>query len=59
MKKFLSMDGVLDKLAVIWKGPSWFPGMPRLGLDDYKVNVSKAFHEEILLLGVPSLDNWL
>lgn len=28
-----------DKLAVVWKGPSWFPGAPRLGLDEFKIKV--------------------
>lgn len=28
-----------DKLAVFWKGPSWFPGLPRLGLDEFKIKV--------------------
>lgn len=28
-----------DKFAVFWKGPSWFPGGPRLGLDKFKIKV--------------------
>jgi len=28
-----------DKLAAFWKGPSWFPGLPRLGLDEFKIKV--------------------
>lgn len=34
-----SMKTIRDKLSVYWKGPSWFPGSPRLGLDEYKINV--------------------
>ncbi|KAK2580286.1 hypothetical protein KPH14_012531 [Odynerus spinipes] len=34
------MKSLTDKLAVLWKGPSWFPGGPRLGLDEYKINVT-------------------
>nr|XP_034187559.1 alkylglycerol monooxygenase-like [Osmia lignaria]XP_034187560.1 alkylglycerol monooxygenase-like [Osmia lignaria]XP_034187562.1 alkylglycerol monooxygenase-like [Osmia lignaria] len=34
------MSSLTDKLAVIWKGPSWFPGGPRLGLDEFKINVT-------------------
>ncbi|RLU19663.1 hypothetical protein DMN91_008220 [Ooceraea biroi] len=39
IKKSLSMDTWADKLAVFWKGPSWFPGGPRLGLDEFKIKV--------------------
>ncbi|XP_011300940.1 alkylglycerol monooxygenase [Fopius arisanus] len=38
--KSLKMRNLGNKLAGIWKGPSWFPGAPRLGLDEYKVNVT-------------------
>lgn len=38
------MSTFMDKLGVIWKGPSWFPGIPRLGLDKYKINVSFIFY---------------
>ncbi|XP_012260453.2 alkylglycerol monooxygenase-like isoform X2 [Athalia rosae] len=34
------MKSLRDKLAVFWKGPSWFPGAPRLGLDEFKINVT-------------------
>lgn len=44
------MSTFMDKLGVIWKGPSWFPGIPRLGLDKYKINVSFIFHTLLLLL---------
>ncbi|CAL7944163.1 unnamed protein product [Xylocopa violacea] len=40
IEKCLWMSTLTDKLAVIWKGPSWFPGSPRLGLDEYKINVT-------------------
>lgn len=36
------MSSLTDKLAVIWKGPSWFSGGPRLGLDEFKINVSSS-----------------
>ncbi|XP_033195432.2 alkylglycerol monooxygenase isoform X1 [Bombus vancouverensis nearcticus] len=39
-KKITRMSTFMDKLGVIWKGPSWFPGIPRLGLDKYKINVT-------------------
>ncbi|XP_063974752.1 alkylglycerol monooxygenase-like [Diachasmimorpha longicaudata] len=38
--KSLSLTSLENKLACFWKGPSWFPGAPRLGLDEYKVNVT-------------------
>ncbi|KAG7212852.1 hypothetical protein KM043_002206 [Ampulex compressa] len=38
--KSLRMKTIVDKLAVFWKGPSWFPGGPRLGLDEFKINVT-------------------
>ncbi|XP_053979961.1 alkylglycerol monooxygenase-like [Hylaeus anthracinus] len=43
IQKSLRMSSVADKLAVFWKGPSWFPGSPRLGLDEYKVNVTNRY----------------
>ncbi|XP_031783290.1 alkylglycerol monooxygenase isoform X2 [Nasonia vitripennis] len=36
----LDMGNLRDRLAVYWKGPSWQPGLPRLGLDEFKVNVT-------------------
>lgn len=39
MQKCVNMNLWNEKLAVLWKGPSWFPGGPRLGLDEYKINV--------------------
>ena len=39
IKKSLNMKSLKDKLAVFWKGPSWSPGLPRLGLDELKINV--------------------
>lgn len=41
IKKSINMNTLMDKFAVIWKGPSWLPGLPRLGLDEYKINVSQ------------------
>ncbi|XP_024938420.1 alkylglycerol monooxygenase isoform X2 [Cephus cinctus] len=40
IQRSLSMKSLNDKLAVIWKGPSWFPSAPRLGLDEFKINVT-------------------
>ncbi|XP_070157390.1 alkylglycerol monooxygenase isoform X2 [Polyergus mexicanus] len=37
IKKSISMITWADKLAIVWKGPSWFPGAPRLGLDEFKI----------------------
>jgi alkylglycerol monooxygenase len=34
------MNGWQDKLAAVWKGPSWLPGKPRLGVDEDKLDVS-------------------
>ncbi|KAL6264595.1 hypothetical protein P5V15_004697 [Pogonomyrmex californicus] len=39
IKKSINMDTWTNKLAVFWKGPSWFPGAPRLGLDEFKIKV--------------------
>ncbi|XP_018350250.1 PREDICTED: alkylglycerol monooxygenase-like [Trachymyrmex septentrionalis] len=39
IKKSISMNTWADKFAVFWKGPSWFPGGPRLGLDKFKIKV--------------------
>lgn len=46
------MNGLNNKLSVIWKGPGWQPGLPRLGSDKfpkvkypvrvYDPNISKA-----------------
>ncbi|KAL5009815.1 hypothetical protein ScPMuIL_012120 [Solemya velum] len=33
-KTFKQMDGLSNKLSVIWKGPGWGPGKPRLGLPE-------------------------
>lgn len=43
------MKSLTDKLAVVWKGPSWFPGGPRLGLDEYKINVTSRTKYETYL----------
>ncbi|XP_018058674.1 PREDICTED: alkylglycerol monooxygenase-like [Atta colombica] len=39
IKKSINMNTWADKFAVFWKGPSWFPGGPRLGLDEFKIKV--------------------
>ncbi|XP_035724592.1 alkylglycerol monooxygenase-like isoform X3 [Vespa mandarinia] len=40
IEKSKSMKSSANKLSVLWKGPSWYPGGPRLGLDKYKINVT-------------------
>ncbi|XP_014609482.1 PREDICTED: alkylglycerol monooxygenase-like [Polistes canadensis] len=40
INKSKQMKSLEDKLSVLWKGPSWYPGGPRLGLDKYKINVT-------------------
>ncbi|XP_043684595.1 alkylglycerol monooxygenase-like isoform X1 [Vespula pensylvanica] len=40
INKSKGMKSSADKLSVLWKGPSWYPGGPRLGLDKYKINVT-------------------
>ncbi|GAB1867546.1 Alkylglycerol monooxygenase [Camponotus japonicus] len=46
IKKSISMVTWADKLAAFWKGPSWFPGLPRLGLDEFKIKVeSRAVYD--------------
>jgi len=51
IKKSMSMNTWADKFAVFWKGPSWFPGGPRLGLDEFKIKVrqSKMFNKIYLV----------
>ncbi|XP_011498320.1 PREDICTED: alkylglycerol monooxygenase-like [Ceratosolen solmsi marchali] len=48
----LGMGNSRDKLAVYWKGPSWQPGLPRLGLDEFKVNVTSRIKYN------PRMSNW-
>ncbi|XP_076389147.1 alkylglycerol monooxygenase isoform X2 [Megachile rotundata] len=50
IEKSLHMSTLTNKLAVIWKGPSWFPGGPRLGLDEFKINVSSYVSSQSLVL---------
>lgn len=40
IKKSFEMKTIADKIGVLWKGPSWLPGLPRLGLDEFKINAS-------------------
>ncbi|PNF44132.1 hypothetical protein B7P43_G03182 [Cryptotermes secundus] len=39
IKKWKAMNGWQDKLAAIWKGPSWLPGKPRLGATEDKLDI--------------------
>jgi hypothetical protein len=34
-QQFFKLEGWQNKLSVIWKGPGWQPGTPRLGTDDF------------------------
>ncbi|CAF0733519.1 unnamed protein product [Rotaria sordida] len=34
-KQFFKTEGWSNKLSVIWKGPGWQPGLPRLGSDKF------------------------
>ena len=34
-KQFFKMQGLQNKLAILWKGPGWQPGLPRLGSSEY------------------------
>lgn len=38
------MQGWQDKLAAVWKGPSWQPGKPRLGEDADKLDVRFLYY---------------
>ncbi|XP_057336018.1 alkylglycerol monooxygenase-like isoform X1 [Microplitis mediator] len=51
--KSKSMKTISDKLSAYWKGPSWFPGSPRLGLDEYKINVTSRNKYD------PLISTWL
>nr|CAD7586697.1 unnamed protein product [Timema genevievae] len=39
INKWKSMPNWQDKLAAVWKGPSWIPGKPRLGADEDKLDI--------------------
>ncbi|KAK7862895.1 hypothetical protein R5R35_011604 [Gryllus longicercus] len=39
IEKWHQMDGWQNKLAAVWKGPSWLPGRPRLGADEDKLDI--------------------
>ncbi|UJR33263.1 hypothetical protein I4U23_020718 [Adineta vaga] len=34
-QQLFKIEGWQNKLAVLWKGPGWQPGLPRLGSDDF------------------------
>ncbi len=34
-QQLFKVEGWKNKLAVIWKGPGWQPGLPRLGSDEF------------------------
>ena len=35
VEQFFKLKGWQNKLSFIWKGPSWRPGLPRLGNHEY------------------------
>ncbi|XP_071444075.1 alkylglycerol monooxygenase-like [Hetaerina americana] len=47
--KWKSMEGWQNKLAAIWKGPSWFPGQPRLGSEEFKIDVKERIKYDVHL----------
>ncbi|CAG2054039.1 unnamed protein product, partial [Timema podura] len=42
INKWKSMSNWQDKLAAVWKGPSWIPGKPRLGADEDKSRAERS-----------------
>ncbi|XP_011151238.1 alkylglycerol monooxygenase [Harpegnathos saltator] len=42
-KKSAAMYTWWNKIDTFWKGPSWFPGAPRLGLDHYKTYTTPRY----------------
>ena len=44
-EQFFKLDGWPNKLSLVWKGPSWQPGLPRLGNHQYpEVKYPIIFH---------------
>lgn len=37
-----------DKLAVLWKGPSWLPGLPRLDSNKFKIKVKDKIMSHVI-----------
>ncbi|CAF4207076.1 unnamed protein product, partial [Adineta steineri] len=45
-EQFFKLEGWKNKLSLIWKGPSWQPGLPRLGDHQYPlVKYPVEFHD--------------
>ncbi|XP_014487580.1 PREDICTED: alkylglycerol monooxygenase-like isoform X2 [Dinoponera quadriceps] len=42
-QKSATMHSWWNKIGTFWKGPSWYPGAPRLGLDQYKTYVTPRY----------------
>jgi alkylglycerol monooxygenase len=34
-QQFFKVEGWENKFSILWKGPGWQPGLPRLGNDDF------------------------
>ncbi|XP_063230292.1 alkylglycerol monooxygenase-like [Bacillus rossius redtenbacheri] len=49
VNKWRSMSGWQDKMAAVWKGPSWLPGKPRLGADEDKLDVKSREKYDVKL----------
>ncbi|PSN56922.1 Alkylglycerol monooxygenase [Blattella germanica] len=49
INKWKSMDTWQNKLAAIWKGPSWQPGKPRLGAEEDKLDIKKREKYDVKL----------
>lgn len=49
IEQFFKIEGWQNKLAVIWKGPGWQIGSPRLGFDDFPPiqHPIKVYHPNI------------
>jgi hypothetical protein len=44
-EQFFRLEGWQNKLSLIWKGPSWQPGLPRLGNHQYsEIKYPIKFH---------------
>lgn len=47
--KWKAMNCWQDKLASVWKGPSWLPGKPRLGADEDKLDIRRRKKYDVQL----------
>lgn len=47
--KWKTMENWNDKLAAVWKGPSWLPGRPRLGAEEDKLDIRQREKYDVKL----------